>query len=126
MAKIRDLPLANYPTGVYSFVKVLPNGIDGFKVEVGRCTTATPTIWPNVTTGLSIYITPSYDGGNTFDPTAKAGFGDAKGGILVNQKTGEAAVQHVGADFDPPANAVRIDITVTNGPIFTYADITVL
>jgi hypothetical protein len=127
MAKVRDLPLANYPNGTRTFIKQTPNGLDGFLLEIGRCTAATPTIWPNTTTKLSIQVVPSYDGGVTFDPTAEIGRADITGGVKIDSKTGlEKPIYVFGGDFRPAPNAVKVTITITGGPLRSYADVTVL
>jgi len=127
MAKTRDLPLADYPTGTRTFVKQTPNGLNGFLIAIARCTTADTSIWPNVATELDLIAVPSYDGGATFDRTAAAGMSGATGGIRVNSRTGlEYTVQDCGVNFTPPANAVEITVTIRNGPLRTFADVTVL
>lgn len=126
MAKTRELPLANYPTGNRTFVKQTPNGLSGFQVEIGRSTTADTTIWPDTATELQITVVPSFDGGATFDPTAKISSGRKKGGIITYPRTSiEVATETFGGGFNPPANAVRIEVEVFNGPLRTFADVVI-
>ena len=128
MAKTQQLPLNNYATGSYTFTKATPNGLSGFMLEIGRCTTATPTIWPNATTELDIMVIPSFDGGATFDANAKIGFAGAFGGILADPKNGiEHTVTSFGGRFSPQEpTAVRVDIVIRGGPIYSYLDVTVV
>ena len=132
MTTTRELPLANYPTGSRTFVKQTPNGLAGFKIDIARCTSADPTIWPDAATKLGLFVTPSYDGGATFDPAARIGWGPdagpgAGGGIRLDGRSGaEIVVQDLGGTFDPPANAVRVDVEIVNGPLRTVVDVTVL
>ena len=125
--KTRQLPLASYANGTYNFTNATPNGLASFLIEVGRCTTATPTIWPQAMTELDITVIPSFDGGTTFHPSAQFGFTGATGDIRINPNTGaEYTVQDLTGRFTPiEATAVKVIIVVRGGPIFSYLDVTV-
>lgn len=127
MAITRDLPLADYPNGSRTFVKSTPNGLGGFNVSIGRCTTATPTIWPNATTTLNIKVECSYDGGATFPTNGGGAEFILSGGIALQKGGGEFAASNVSCRFEPQSpNAVRITATIAGGPLRTYVDVTVL
>ena len=125
MARTRELPLANYPTGVRSFVRQVPNGLAGFRIEIARCTSATPTIWPNEASEIVLRVVPSYDGGATFDRKGLGGY-RVGGGIKVRRDGTEAASFKFGAEFNLQPNAVEITVQVINGPIRTSVDVTIL
>lgn len=122
MATIRDFPLANYPTGTYSIGKAVNKGLKGFQLAVGRCTTATPTLWPNASTTLHIEIEGSYDGGVTF--TGGVSSVDDIGGIKINDEGLEIVETIASANFNPPVNYIKILITIGNGPLRSYGDVT--
>jgi hypothetical protein len=126
MAKIRDLPLANYPTGVRTFVRQTPNGLAGFLVEIGRSTSADPTIWPDPASRIKINVECSFDGGVTFPPDGGGAACDIAGGIFTSKGV-EVPLSAFGCRFSPnEPTAVRITVEVVNGPIRTFADVTVL
>jgi len=133
MAKVRRLPLANYPNGTRQFGPwTFPNGLDGFDIRVGRCTTATPNIWPNENTRVSFLIEFSFDGGQTYSLqqswTPQGGGIRSKGGVeLAEEKVSwsfEVADSEGRSAAYEPTHA-RATVTVTGGPIRTYCDVTV-
>lgn len=88
----RVIPLDDYPAGTYRIgfgpgnpvsggggpPLVIPNGTKTCDIEVQRCTTLTPTIWPNVDTKLETIAEVSADGGATWIESARS---KAGGGI---------------------------------------------
>lgn len=124
MAKSRALSLANYPSGSRQFGPwAFPNGLDGFDIRIGRCTTATPTIWPNASTRVSLVMEFSFDGGETY-PHVETW--TPQGGGIVSKNGVELAEESAGWRYSPnqPTHA-KATVTVTNGPIRTYVDVTV-
>lgn len=126
MAKIRDLPLGNYPNGTVQFAsRPYPNGMAGFDVRIGRCTSADPTIWVLPTTIVTLDLQFSFDGGATYTPLG-ANRWQGGGGIIV-QKGVEVAESVITWRFAPvEATHVKGQISVSGGPIRTYLDVTVL
>lgn len=124
--KIPQVPLGNYPDGIYTFGPIAtPNGLDGFDIRVGRCTTATPTLWPNVSTTVKIDMQYSYDGGVTYTPLGANSFGPVPGGIISSHGV-ETAEWVTSAHFSPnEPTHFKGQITVAGGPIRTYLDATV-
>jgi hypothetical protein len=122
--KVRRLGLASYADGVRSLGPIdTPNKLQGFKINVGRCTAATPTIWPNASTILTVEIFSSFDGGQTFETSAKF---VQMGGILTRRGV-ELAEDEFSFRLHPiEPTHIRIDITVSGGPLFSYVDVTVL
>lgn len=125
MAITRELPLRNYPSGVRTFVKQMPKGLAGFSISIGRCTNADPTIWSSPDTRIRLKVECSFDGGLTF-PSNGGGVEWEQGGGIISSRKGEVhATSVVSAMFNPEPNAVRITVEVINGPVRTYADVTV-
>ncbi len=126
MAKIRDLPLGTYPSGSVSFgPRAVPNGLAGFNVRIGRCTSADTSIWTNPATIVRLDMQFSYDGGTTWTPLGANSW--EQGGGIITQRGVEAPESIVSWDFSPDEpNALKGQITVTNGPIKTYLDVTLL
>jgi hypothetical protein len=127
MAKSRELPLADYPTGTRTFVRQTPNGLAGFLVEIGRSTSADLTIWPDPASRIKISVECSFDGGQSFPPDGGGAACDIAGGIFMNKLGAEVPLSVFGCRFSPnEPTAVRITVEVVNGPIRTFADVTVL
>jgi hypothetical protein len=129
MAKIRDLPLGTYPNGTVSFgPRLFSNGLAGFDIRIGRCTTADTSIWTNATTIVTIDLQFSYDGGSTYTALG-ANSWSGPGGIVTSHGV-EIPETVLTWDFnstDPnfaKPNALKGQITVTGGPIKTYLDTT--
>jgi len=123
VSTVRELPLASYPTGSRTIVRQTPNGLAGFNVTVGRCTSVDPTIWPDLNSRIKITVEASYGGGLTFPPDGARGGWEQGGGIIV-QRGVEIATSVFSCRFNPEATAVRITAEIINGPIRTFADIT--
>jgi len=124
MSRSIDLPLANYPNGTRSTTwRSLTPDITRASVEVQRCTSADPTIWPNVTTSLDLTIDFSLDGGTTIALSATSGH--VVGGIQPGLHGTEADVTRITL-IDIPAGAnraIRLTGTIAGGPLRTQGTI---
>lgn len=125
MAKIRDFPLANYPAGTFQLAqRATPNGLAGFDLRIGRCTTATPTIWPNASTRVTLDLQFSFDGGASWTPLGGNSWSQV-GGIIVVRGV-EVPEDIVSWRFAPDEPThVRGQITLSE-PTRSYLDITVV
>lgn len=125
LSKTRSIPLGNYPNGTYDRGPfATPNGLDGFDIRIGRCTSADPTIWPNATTVVTIDLQVSFDGGDTFSPLG-ANRAVLAGGI-ESQRGVEIAESIVSWRFSPDEPThLKLQVKVEGGPIKTYMDVTI-
>lgn len=74
-------------SGSQSFGPVaVPSGLNTLVVRLARCTTATPTFWPNAATVVTIGLEISLDGGTTWQG---AGGFSGPGGIQTRRQGGE-------------------------------------
>jgi hypothetical protein len=110
------IPLNDYATGTHNLpsTNILDNAT-GIYFEISRCTTATPTIWPNASTELSISLEVSLDGGATW--LGLSGFGST-GGIFIKRDGSEATVSSSLTNL--PAGTgrkVRGTATIVGGPL---------
>lgn len=110
---------------------VLPNGISNIPqsampansttmlLTLGRCTTATPTVWPNTNQSIHVDLQFSYDGAASWQV---GGSFDSSGGIVsfhgheVTESTG-TWIYAVGPTH------LRGTVQVTNGPILTSVNV---
>lgn len=119
-----DLPLANYPNGTRSTPwRPLTPDITRVSVEVQRCTSVDPTIWPNAATLLDLTIDLSMDGGATVFTSATSG--QTPGGIVPGLHGAEADVTRITlVDIPAGANrAVRLTATISGGPLRTSGSV---
>lgn len=125
MSKIRPIPLGTYPNGTYQFGPVAtPNGLNGFDIRIGSCTTADPTIWPNATTIVTLDLQFSYDGGATYTPIGANSW--SQGGGIFESHGVETPERVLSWRFSPnEPTHFKGQITVTGGPIKTYLDYTI-
>ena len=124
MAKIRDLPLNNYPNGSRPFGPyTFAGGTDHIGFSIGRNTPNDPTIWPNSATILTFNVQFSFDDGVTY--TLPGTWVWSQGGGELLDKFGVAIPEtRVSWAFDPaPCTQIKGNITVSGGPIRTYLDI---
>jgi hypothetical protein len=124
MTRTVDLPLANYPNGSRATpFRAIPDDCTRVSVEVARCTTADPTIWPNVSTALDLNIDISLDGGQTVAFSAQSGH--IVGGIQKGLHGLEAAVTRITLDgLTPgPNRAARLSGNITGGPLRTFGTV---
>lgn len=128
MAKIRDIPLGVYPSGVHQIpVRALPSGLAGMDMRIGRCTALTPDLWSDPATIVTINMLFSYDGGVAYPDSQR--FGPQPGGVITT-RDGELAEEVFGWRFVDQAGRspthMKGTITVENGPIKSYLDVTTL
>lgn len=120
MSRSIDLPLGNYPNGTRSTSwRAISDAITKASVEIARCTTADPTIWPNASTEVDLTIDFSMDGGATIALSATSGA--CPGGIAIGLHGVEAPATRIGLSPLPVGSgrAIRITATVRGGPIRT-------
>lgn len=98
------------------------NNVNNITVRLKRSTTATPQFWPNFNTELSVRWFVSYDNGATWLSRGGAIF---NGGIQIDGKTQSERPEAVfGGPVDPgTGRRVRLEATVTNGPLNTEVTI---
>lgn len=124
MPVVRDtvIPLANYPTGTYNIpVSNVPSWATRLSFDMARCTTATPTIWPNESTTITINIELQIDGGE-WRPFL--GF-TAKGGIASRNGV-EAQRSGTGSGLPAGNNRkIRGTVSISNGPLRSEANVEV-
>jgi len=115
--RTQAIPLANYPSGTTQLPAVsVPDNATKFYFELQRCTSATPDIWPNASTTISVDLEISTDNGATWHDFA--GF-ESGGGIVVRNGV-ELAVSPMEAPLDPGTNRkLRGTVVITNGPLRT-------
>lgn len=130
MAKLRDLPLRNYPNGSVSFGPYAL-GLDGGSLGflIGRCTAADPSIWPNASTVLTFDVQFSFDGGTVYT-TPGLYSGEMVGGIVSfpatpNSAAGDFAESGYTWDWFPERPThMKGTVTITGGPLRSYLDVT--
>lgn len=119
MAILRDIsfPLANYPTGVHNLPqRSVPDSATELYFEFQRCTSATPTIWPNTSTKLQMDFEGSTDG-VTWTPAG--GFG-TEGGIKTLFNGTQIALTTVRVPLPPlTGRLLRATVRITGGPLRT-------
>lgn len=123
--KTRSIPLGTYPSGsVTRGPFAFPNGLNGFDMRIGRCTTADTSIWSNASTIIKIDLQFSYDSGATYTELG-ANSWSGPGGI-ISGRDGEVAETVLTWEFHPaePTHAMA-QLTVINGPVKTYLDVTI-
>lgn len=125
MARLRNtvIPLNDYPTGTFtSPAYVVPAGTWRIGLEIARCTTADPTIWPNEATTILVHWEGSRDNGQTWE--GMGGFG-GKGGMVTKLNGTEAQFTWALGFLPPGVNRFRATVTIENGPLRTYANVIV-
>lgn len=120
MAALRQqaFPLGDYPSGTNQFgpFNVRPQD-ELFQLQVRRCTTADPTIWPNVATTLELTMELSVDNGATWQ---QAGGFKAEGGIIDAGPRGEVEFTSYKTDLGQGnQRRLRGSVTIINGPLRT-------
>lgn len=125
MVLINAAPIS-LASGTQTFGPInVPDAMSNLFIKLARCTTATPTFWPNVATQVTARILVSYDGGLTF-PILVIGFA-ASGGIYV-PRTGIEAPFSIARGNDAPrvGRKIRAEIEVTNGPLVSQVTVEAL
>lgn len=111
---IEDVPVA-LPTGLQQLPeRNVPNALERVTMRLKRCTTATPTFWPNASTVLHAEAWLSIDNAPFVRISALRG---AAGGILLDDGV-EQPEWYWFFTIWPGANRrIRFDIEVENGPL---------
>lgn len=127
MASVQVLPLNNYANGTRNLGPLdIASDVTVIDFNIQRCTTATPTIWPNASTTLVITPEVSLDGGATW---IEAGKSTNVGGISLFRGT-EVAFARSGGFIPPEVNGItrqyRVSTLIAGGPLRTSATVEVL
>lgn len=111
MARSTVLPVATYPAGTRVIGPVnIQNGLTNIFVDIQRCTSAAPTIWPSETAKLTTLWEISLDAGNTWGTWIQT---EDWGGISVSPKTGlEVPLLTIGGPL-PAGTQRRLRATLT-------------
>lgn len=124
MARLKDtvIPLGDYPTGVHEYGPLtIANDVGKIGIDIARCTSADPTIWPNVATTIAVRSEISYDNGQTWQG---AGAFTAQGGIHVRGDGSELQSTYFMVRIQPGHNRrFRGTITIDNGPLRTLGSL---
>jgi hypothetical protein len=121
-SRTRALNVGNYPSGQSELPSTaLPDWANSLGIEIMRCTSADPTIWPNASTVVTLHVELSRDNGVTW-PTILFE-GSVSGGIEIHNKTG-LEVQSLRFDTPIPpelgvTRRVRGYMDIANGPCRT-------
>src|SRR5262245_24525695 len=114
MAILVDHQPVNLATGTHTFGPFTVVGGGLVNVRLARCTTATPSFWPNVATGVALSVENSPDSGATW--LGMAGF-TSNGGILIGRGGAEVPETTMRCPLPPSATRLRAIIVVTSGPL---------
>lgn len=116
------LPLKNYQNGVYNLGPAnVPDWVTFIGVELTRCTSATPNIWPNESTTFAASVEMSVDGGATWQP---AGAVTAIGGIYTDKNGVQAGTTDFSAGvITGTGRIIRGTATIAGGPMRTEISI---
>jgi hypothetical protein len=99
----------------------LPNGLTSLKITIKRCTTATPTIWPNAATTIKASLFVSVDGGVNW---IASGSLTSAGGIYVrNGVEVPNTILEVVPIPTGTSRQIKATITVANGPLVSNVTI---
>jgi hypothetical protein len=124
MASVQVLPLANYQNGSHPAGPVdIADDVVSIDFSIQRKTTATPTIWPNATTLLTITPQVSLDGGSTW---IECGPTTASGDIGYDKNHNEAPFTVGGGAIPSGTNRkYKVTATISGGPLRSSATIEV-
>ena len=127
MASVSVLPLNNYANGTRQLGPIdLASDVTSVLFSIQRCTTATPTVWPNASTTLEIIPEVSLDGGVTW---IEAGRTTNVGGIQLSKFGTELAFALSGGYLPAEVGGVtrqyRVQTTIAGGPLRTSASVEV-
>lgn len=123
MASVQVMPLANYANGTHAAGPIdIADDVVSVDFNIQRCTTATPTIWPNASTILTITPEVSVDGG----PFVENGPSTSSGGIGFDKHGGEAPFTLAGGALPAGINRrYRVTATISGGPLRSTATVEV-
>lgn len=125
MASVQVLPLANYANGTRVLGPIdIADDVTSVDFSIARCTTPTPTIWPNASTTLEVIPEVSVDGGVTWVEAGRfasaGGIAQGKGGV------GEATVTIGGGSLPAGTNRqYRVTTIIGGGPLRSSATVEV-
>jgi hypothetical protein len=125
MSSVQVLPLGNYANGVHGpFGPIdIADDVISVDISIARCTTATPTIWPNASTIVDVLPEISVDGGTTW---SEAGRATSNGGISFGKGGVEVANMLAGGSLpQTTARKYRVTVTISGGPLRSSASIEV-
>lgn len=127
MASVQVLPLNNYANGTRNLGPVdLASDVTSVLFSIQRCTTPTPTVWPNASTTLEIIPEVSLDGGTTW---TEAGRSTNVGGIQIAKGGGELAFALSGGFLPDQVGGItrqyRVTTIIAGGPLRTSATVEV-
>lgn len=110
------------PNGATPIPQVaLPANSTKMVLSLARCTTATPTFWPNTNQTIHVDLQFSYDGGASWQV---ANAFDSSGGIVTFH--GQEVAQSTGTwIYAPNPTHLRGQLIVTNGPVRTSVTVDV-
>lgn len=119
-----NIPLGNYPTQIFTIpVRSAPRGMEGCEIVIPRCTTATPTIWPDAASLIVVRLDFSLDNQanwvNDYFVSRQSGGIKSKNGVEVTQAL-------MSMYFSPPPTHYRGTLEIINGPIRTSMTFTTL
>lgn len=116
------LPLSNYANGSYGLGPAsVPDWVKSIGVELTRCTSATPTVWPNQSTQFEAVVEVSMDGGASWGPAGRV---TAVGGIYTNKNGVQATVTAFSATLTPGAGRlIRGTASIVGGPLRTEVSV---
>lgn len=123
--QIFSFGVTNIPSGTFQIPATsIGASVTSLTLSLARCTTATPTIWPNQTTTLDMQLEVSFDNRASWLPGGS--ITGAKGGVELKR---DGVTENPSADFtfsyggQSPTD-VRGSLTVTGGPLRTSGVVT--
>ena len=121
-ATLFSFPLTSLPSGVSLIpATAVPAGTRSITLAMQRCTSASPTVWPNQATTIQIDVYGSMDG-STWQHIGAA---TAAGGVWTDPDTGtEASETSLVFGFAASPAYVKATATVANGPLYTGGTVT--
>jgi hypothetical protein len=124
MASVQVLPLANYANGTRVLGPIdIADDVSSVDISIARCTTPTPTIWPNASTVVTITPEVSIDGGVSWSEAGKSVSG---GGISIGRSGSEIPFSLSGGSL--PAGTgrkYRCTVDIAGGPLRSSATVEV-
>ncbi len=127
MTTLIDHQSINLATGTRTIGPVdIADGINTIEFRIARCTTATPTFWPNASTTLTLAIEVSYDGGASWN------FESSVNGIHGGIEPGLHGVTERADDFliltglpQTSGRKLRGQLQIANGPLVSQFTVNV-
>lgn len=106
MPTVRDtaIPLADYSGTITMPSSAVPDWVSRISLTVGRCTTATPDLWPDEGVTLAMDFEISMDSGASWRPFASF---LAKGGVQLDKAGAEASESGLSREL-PPGSGRRL------------------